>query len=408
MDVSEVYDRLPEELKALLTNPAAYEDILKGEPPGAQITDLTTDGILQVISDLRAQKRNAEANRLERKFRPLWTRQFPRRRYDVFQSSYGRALRVELLPENFYFIDDVTAARYALGLPKDGLGSLVDDITEVKAWPYETSSEDRRSWEVGAATNRWLSVHRRHALGQPPLETPLPQPISDSAQMSAQLGFEAPTLPEWLRQEPQFPEPFRHTCDPRVPGERIAMRLVERYRLPWLSVRQVLFFILTDEVDALRRISPLDVRVEPVNSPLGQSYRIIIEPVDEYTTRGGGREGRSVEGLWHEVWDRHVIPAQSHLWRQRGAFPSTDRPVVNELRHGLELYALARRSGEAEERIRRLAEHKKREGRQFDPGSVPKNPVDGALAILSLEGKPLMSRKGTDDQLQGQNLGRPT
>ncbi len=171
-----------------------------------------------------------------------------------------------------------------------------------------------------------------------------------------------------------MPSPYDQRYRLEVPIWRIGLRLVERYALPWGCVRLLVFYILTKQVWFLEKISPLDARLELTDSPGGRSYRVIVEEVDEYTTRE----------LWGNIWGNHVKDAQRELEQARGGEVSSRRTAASDLVKHMDLYALVRQKGKADQRTSALEREAERRGRldfAFEQGGS----VEKALDSLSFE-----------------------
>lgn len=132
--------------------------------PGIDVIDMTAEHITERLRQLRADGQRGLAARLERALEPFLRSQHPRReRKRVAASSYGRALRVELLPRNFYFREEVSCVRQFLGVPADGIGDALSDnmLNEDVLIELGFTTDEISSLRVRTAADRWLRVHRQ-------------------------------------------------------------------------------------------------------------------------------------------------------------------------------------------------------------------------------------------------------
>ena len=376
MDRDEVLRRLPRFPKS---GGEACDEAAPESAPAGPI-DLTARG----VASIRDPKvRRALESRFRELFPRFWatslTDVLPRRGRAILDSSYGRELRVRLLPHNFYFKADVAVVRHVLGIADGHIGE--DDWPEPESldWLAQAEGGERLlgSMRRGQAASWWLDVHRAAANKQELPEEPpgVPDWLTASACASGGVDLTSPALPSWILREPDIPEPYASRFDLTVPLERMAARLVERYRLPWASVPAVEFHALTQDDDYLRNVSPFDVTVELTEGMLGSALRVTVDGLDEYTT----------PRQWAAVWRDHVEQRVNRLMEERGEKPRAKRPARGRLEGGMKLYRLARqpelREQALAERERRL--RKKSAASRLDPTEVPGVAVEQALWILA-------------------------
>jgi hypothetical protein len=183
---------------------------------------------------------------------------------------------------------------------------------------------------AAVAANKWIEIHRSTALKYkveyPP---PIPKWFRQSAKIM--LDFGQTTLTDWIKKDPIIPNTYAKYFQLNVPLDRCVARLIERYRLPWLSVSNLRLFILTHNSKYLEMF-PVDVIMEPIEASIGMAYRITVDWIDEYTT----------EKQWREIWEKAVVPRLENLWEERGEFPQSKRIELESLNEQwvIELYKL--------------------------------------------------------------------
>lgn len=198
-----------------------------------------------------------------------------------------------------------------------------------------------------------------------------------SAVTSAGLDFQVPSTPEWLRAEPGSFSHQDDEYDVGVPIYRIAMRLIERHRLPRRCWLLLVYYILTDDAWYLKQIHPFDVRVGPVEAEGGYALTVSVAEVDEFTSLKD----------WRHIWEHQVEPVRERLLEARGAVASSRRALPSGLAEYMGLYSLVRQDRTADKRIRALDKALRGKGQRLDDGKVPGDKVERALWILQLEGQ---------------------
>jgi len=106
--------------------------------------DLTGQGV-QRLRDKKARKILG----------PVLDEALLRRKKGIEVSSYYRALRVRLLPDNPFFLDNVAQLRRVFGIPVTGLpADLVPESNELREWGTTAMNDIRRrnaaSWCTGS------------------------------------------------------------------------------------------------------------------------------------------------------------------------------------------------------------------------------------------------------------------
>ena len=147
--------------------------------------------------------------------------------------------------------------------------------------------------------------------------------------------------PGWLR---RLPEPPGGYCDIRIPLDRAAARLTERYRLPWWVVQRLKFYVITQNPTYITGLEPYQVNVSfaglPTKTPgvprvsfgdpasTASGMRITIRGIDEFTSQQD----------WLGIWQRYIRPEQDRLWSLRATRPEGRRRDVRRLEEGLSIY----------------------------------------------------------------------
>jgi len=327
------------------------EALEKLRHPKLRGLDLTGSGVQQL--------RNKEAKQV---LEPMLRELLPRRAKGKEYSSYYRALRVQLLPHNPYFRQDVCDLRQLFHIPN---GQIADvDLTQFPGRQQPWDKDDVLNWRqvVGC----WLQIHQCIATnvaldsGLPPL----PQWLIKSAGTALTYGKNAPL--SWLRKKPGVPALYIRRFDFRVPMDHCVAKLIERYQLPWQCQGSLRDFVLTLDCKHLERMPEFDVVMEPVRASIGQAYRVTVDRVDEYTTKK----------QWEEIYETRIQPRQRRLWEQRGDLPHSKQIESDSLSKPwvIQLYSL-------------IAE-KTRSGQRFG--------IDRALELMSLENKLPPDVEGVD------------
>lgn len=273
--------------------------------PELGVIDLTGRNV-QRLKDKRAKQV------LEQVLRKV----LPRRQKGVERSSYYRALRAKLLPNNPYFRQDVAYLRGLFHIPEGQIADI--ELTQFADRPRFWSKVD--TLDSADAVGYWLQIHRCITAGAQldPDLPPLPQWLIDSA--SKRLEF-IKTGADWLQKKPNIPALYVKRFDLSIPIDWCVARLIQRYQLPWKSGPNLRFFILTQASKYLEGISPFDVMTKWVMAPIGEAFRITVDWIDEYTTRQ----------QWDEIFDRYIKPWQDYFWEKRGELPHSRQIDVDGL-----------------------------------------------------------------------------
>jgi hypothetical protein len=293
--------------------------------------NLTSDAYLEALGKLRSSD-PAAAKRVERILRPyLEERIFPVRKVKWHQTSEGTRARLALLPQNPHVRQDVVTIRSVLGFSAGHVVVTEGDALWADIQRHVRPEAVRRVAE-GNLAGAWLSIHRRAAAKESPLEDAPPGFLSSelrqAAVSSAGVNMRADTVPEWLQRPPSGPAPYDN---PQAPIDWAVGRLLERHRLPWSIASSVAFYLLTQDAEWLSALEPVQVEIasDQQSSSSPWSFKVIVRGVDEFIT----------EEDWGQVWTRFVRPRQDRLWQLRGMKPEGRRGTqLDRLQRWMLLY----------------------------------------------------------------------
>jgi len=248
---------------------------------------------------------------------PLLQKVLPRRKKGIEHSSYYRALRVKLLPDNLYFRSNIAIVRQLFHIPEGQIADI--DLTQFPSRHEPWDKEDILRADYAASC--WLRIHR-HTYAKVELGDifpPLPQWLTDSANTMLEFGENAPL--DWLKKHPKIPNSYAARFDLSLPIDFCVARLIERYQLPWQCDYKLRFFLLTEDCSYLKNIYPFDVMIDLVKAPIGEAYRVTVDGVDEYTTRE----------QWDDIYENLIKLRQDLFWEMRGDLPHSRQIDLDNL-----------------------------------------------------------------------------
>ena len=216
--------------------------------------------------------------------------------------------RVKLLPWNYFFAEDAALVRKAFGIPDGQIGDIALDQFPNRRPPWDGV----RVLDTGAALDHWLLLRQcwLNKIQEVPVECP-PLPKWFLQTVKATPRFDDAQWPKLLRKPPVITQRYARRYHLEDSLDRAAACLVGRYGLPWTCGGNVRLFLLTEQVRYLQSIQPFDVTVHSVKRQVGEALLVVIDWVDEFTTKK----------QWDDIWETSIGRRQRFLWERRGEQP---------------------------------------------------------------------------------------
>ncbi|MFC2001048.1 hypothetical protein ACFLUZ_00915 [Chloroflexota bacterium] len=303
---------------------------------GSGFKDLTSDGLVDSLSQLRKEGA-AEARRVERVLDDhLKQHVFRRRQREWFHTSEGTRAKLVLLPRNLHIKLDVGIIRNILKLPGDQIKP--DETNPIwKDLKGKIEGKSNRSIRMIVEENlatQWIFLHRQAANNcmyddMEDLLAHLSSEQRNAAINTSQINLGADSIPDWLRCSPNGPAPYNNT---KVPLDWVAGRLVERHFLPWRAASPLALFILTENLDWITNIEPMNAEVSYDDNTLEDpdAFTITVKEIDEFVRKAD----------WEHIWNDFILPKQKKMWGKRGKKPRGRRTVdIDRLKDNISLYS---------------------------------------------------------------------